>query len=77
VRPTGATVRLRALWWDAVLPEEGDFLRTEAGRCYQVNEVRPTRPGSKSVATFVCTVLERDAVQMGEPGVWLWEYARR
>jgi hypothetical protein len=59
------------------LPDEGDFLRTPAGSCYRIDEVRPTRPGSKAIAMFVCTRLEREAVEFDQEGVWCWEFDSR
>lgn len=70
-------MRLRVLWWPGELPSEGDFLRTAAGSCYQIAEVRRTRPGSKALAVLRCVKLERDAVADGEPGVWRWEFSSR
>lgn len=65
---------MRASWWDGELPEEGDFLRTQAGSCYLIEEWRPARPGSRSLGVFVCTRLEHNAVQEGDPGVFEWAF---
>lgn len=48
---------------------EGDFLRTAAGSCYRIDVIRGRR--------LVCTRLERDAVHVGEPGVWSWAWGLR
>lgn len=68
---------MRCTHWDGELPDPGDFLRTAAGSCYRIDEWRPARDGSMSLGTFVCTRLERDAVQEGEPGVFAWEFNPR
>lgn len=68
---------MRCEWWDGPLPVQGDFLRTPAGSCYLIRDWRPARAGSKSLGTFVCERLEKDAVRFGEPGVFAWEFARR
>lgn len=73
----GTVCRLRCEHWHDELPEEGDFLRTTAGSCYLILEWRPARPGSKSLGTFVCERLPKDAVQFGEPGVFGWQFSRR
>ena len=44
-------VKMRILSWHGPLPELGDQMETPAGTRYLVLGVRPTRPGSKSVAT--------------------------
>lgn len=69
MRPVGALDTLTCNWWDAEPPEPGDFLRTRSGRCYVIE--------SKSGRRLRCRVLEKDAVQFGEPGVWFWEWASR
>jgi hypothetical protein len=74
----GATVRLYVRWWEdeqTNAPEEGDFLRTDSGRCYRIDEVRKRKDGR--VASLTCTVLEDDAVLPGEPGVFRWEWSSR
>jgi hypothetical protein len=68
---------MRCEWWDGPLPEPGDFLRTEAGSCYLIDDWRPARPGSQSLGTFVCVRLERDAVAASQEGVYEWAFARR
>jgi hypothetical protein len=77
LRGPGTVCRLRCEFWRDVMPGEGDFLRTAAGSCYRIEEWRPARAGSKSLGVFVCTRLEKDAVQFGEPGVFVWAFARR
>lgn len=47
----------------------GDFLRTPAGSCYKIDRV--------SGKTLYCTRLEREAVQVGEPGVHWWHWNAR
>lgn len=58
-------------------PVEGDFLRTEAGSCYLIDEVRrsPKYPTTRVILT--CTRLEPDAVQHGQEGVWSLYWHRR
>lgn len=76
----GTTCRLGVDRWEGGTPldeVEGDFLRTAAGSCYQIVEVRKARPGSKRLATLVCIRLGKDAVGFGEPGVHRWEWTRR
>jgi hypothetical protein len=75
----GTQCNMRVNWWDARpgeegFPVEGDFLRTAAGSCYLIDEWRPSRPGSESLGTFLCTRLERDAVAFGDPGVFEWAF---
>lgn len=77
MRPPGSVVKLTVLAFDGELPEPGDFLRTAAGSCYQVQEFKPSRPGSKSLGRFVCMKLERDAVDRGDPGVFDWAFYSR
>lgn len=78
-REPGTVCRLGLDWWDGELPLPipGDFLRTASGTCYRIEEVRLARPGSKRIATLVCTRLERDAVTDGAPGVWAWQFSAR
>jgi hypothetical protein len=73
----GTRVTLRVESWEADWPVAGDFLRTESGSCYRIEEVRPARFGSASLGSFVCTRLERDAVRLGAPGVFVWRFAAR
>ena len=73
-KPVGAVVRLRADTWDGPPPEEGDFLRTDTGRCYLIEEIKVTRGGK---ANMRCRVLGVDAVSFGEPGVWHWRWSAR
>lgn len=61
--------------WSGWLPVEGDFLLTAAGSCYRIEEVRPGR--DRPVGRLICTRLERNAVAEGDPGVHLWEWAKR
>jgi len=75
--PLGATVTLTVNSWDGERPVEGDFLRTETGRCYRIEFIRWRQRGARTVATFRCRVLEDDAVRFGEPGVWGWAWASR
>lgn len=80
MRPVGAEVTLTVNSWADGVPSdelEGDFLLTRSGTAYQIREWRPSRPGSKSLGRLVCVKLERDAVQLGDPGVWLWAFASR
>jgi hypothetical protein len=76
-REPGTRCSLRVEWWDGPLPVEGDFLRTPAGSCYRIVEFVRARPGSKSLGRLICERLERDAVQVGEPGVFKWTFAVR
>lgn len=79
----GTQCRMTVNWWVAgeLTPEPadavGDFLRTEAGSCYLIDEWRPAREGSKSLGAFICTRLGKDAVQFGDPGVHEWIWAAR
>lgn len=81
MKAPGTRARLTCYRWDGPPffgPEiEGDFIRTTAGSCYRIDEARRSRPGSRRVGVLVCTRLERDAVSPGEPGVHLWEWAKR
>jgi hypothetical protein len=61
--------------WDGELPVPGDFLRTRAGSCYRIDEVRPGRV--KRVGSLRCTRLEHDAVAEGDDGVWMWYWNPR
>lgn len=65
----GTSCTLTIAWWDGDRPVEGDFLRTAAGSCYRIDEAHAHR--------FVCTRLDRDAVQLGGPGVWAWTWKPR
>lgn len=76
-KPVGSSVRLTVNWYEGEVPVEGDFLRTDSGRCYRIDEFRARRPGSVTLGVFRCTVLEDDAVQFGDPGVFRWQFARR
>ena len=74
----GTECTLRALFWDGPLPEEGDFLRTDAGSCYQILGVRESAtPRATIRATFSVRRLGKDAVEDGAPGVWRWEFSPR
>lgn len=68
-RAPGTTCELRMDWWEGAQPVEGDFLRTGAGSCYRIDRI--------AGRTLHCTRLERDAVALGEPGVWRWSWSRR
>lgn len=48
-------------------PVEGDTLRTAAGTCYLIDEVRPSP--TRDRVYLRCTRLDRDAVAEGDPGV--------
>lgn len=76
-REPGTESTLRALWWDGPLPEAGDFLRTRAGSCYEVLDVREGTSRGTIRATIRVMRLERNAVAEGDPGVWAWEFAPR
>lgn len=69
MKPAGAVVTLTVARWDGEPAVEGDFLRTRTGRCYRIDRVEGRR--------LVCTVLEKDAVREGEPGVWEWAWSPR
>jgi hypothetical protein len=78
---TTCTIRYRIPADYAELPdiEPGDFLRTvPRGTCYRVDVARPVKstrwPGARCYA-LTCTRLGRDAVQLGEPGVYslVWD----
>lgn len=73
----GTRCALRAYVWHGPPPEIGDFLRTDAGSCYLIEDVTPTRPGSRSRYVLTCTRLERGAVELEGPGVWRWEFYSR
>lgn len=73
----GTTCRIGCDFWHGELPVEGDFLRTRAGSCYKIEEWRPSRPGSRRLGTFVCTRLEKDAVELGQEGVFEIVWANR
>lgn len=78
----GTTCTLRVVaagppWPDDLAEMVGDFLRTEPGSCYRIDSFRPAREGSATVGSFGCTRLDRDAVQLGDPGVWPLYWAPR
>lgn len=73
----GAIVHLYSTSHDGWSLEEGDFLRTSTGRCYKVEHVRQRQQGAGQRITMKCRVLEDDAVQEGEPGVWSWRWNSR
>lgn len=73
----GTTCTLVVNDWAGPALEPGDFLRTKTGTCYRIDDVRPTRPGSRTVARLRCTRLIRDAVQLGESGVHPWYWSPR
>lgn len=73
----GTTCELHVNEWTDEWPEEGDFLRTDAGSCYRVLEFRPARFGSAHIGHFHVMRLEKDAVQFGQPGVFRWAWAPR
>jgi hypothetical protein len=77
VKPEGARVTLRAFVWEGPLPEPGDFLRTNTGRCYRIDEQRLAKRDGVLRGPLHCTVLPRDAVQFGDPGVSRWTWGRR
>jgi hypothetical protein len=60
----------------ARIPVAGDFLRSPAGSCYLIEDVRPS-PTIRGRAYLTVTKLERDAVQFGEPGVWPIHWHKR
>lgn len=66
-RAPGTRCKLRVAWGE--VPPEGDILRTRAGSCYLVERV--------SGKTLHCVRLGKDAVQLGEPGVWDWQWGSR
>lgn len=49
-------------------PEEGDFLLTRTGTSYRIDSAR-TIGGDAHRFMFRCTRLEKNAVQLGQPGV--------
>lgn len=58
-------------------PEDGDFVRTvPGGSCYRIDRAWES---SKTPYRFylACTRLERDAVELGDPGVWSLHWYRR
>lgn len=60
------------------LPERGDFFRAvKTGTCWMIDEVRASSVRGRVNTT--CTRLGKDAVQLGEPGVWplYWSERRR
>lgn len=73
----GTSCRIGCDYWDGELPVEGDFLITAAGSCYRIDEWRPSRPGSRRRGTFVCTRLEKNAVEVGQEGVFEIRWANR
>lgn len=81
----GTRCRLVAMFWQAedltlldhVDAEPGDFLRTQAGTCYRIDEIRPCRPDAKALAVLICTRLGKDAVELDDQGVHLWTWRPR
>ena len=57
-------------------PEPGDLIRTSAGSCYEIEEVRES-PSVLGRYRLKCIRLGKDAVQEGEPGVWPLYWERR
>ena len=51
------------------IPIAGDFLRTVTGRCYLIDDARPS-PTIVGRVYLKCTRLGREAVRFGQPGVW-------
>lgn len=43
-------------YWDGTWPEPGDYLVTEAGSAYLVDEIRPAREGSTSSVFTACCI---------------------
>lgn len=67
----GDEVKLRALWWEGPLPEEGDRLRTSTGRQYLIVRIGKQRP--TGAFTLVCRVLpEGYAHNAGTSFAWTW-----
>lgn len=67
----GTECTLRMSWDDSPLPVEGDFLRSvPGGSCYRVESVR--RSGERW--NMRVTRLGRDAVQIGDEGVFAFEW---
>lgn len=75
MKPAGAEVLLSVSHGE--LPPVDDLLITGTGRCYRVLESKASRPGSKRVGVLRCLVLDRDAVRLGEDGVWAWQFDAR
>lgn len=75
-RPPGSRVKLGPIaYWPPEEPEEGDLLRTDAGSCYLIDEIKRNAEGKPR--HLLCTKLEKDAVQFGAPGVWRWCWSER
>lgn len=76
----GTTCRIGPYTWfghdSGDPPGEGDFLRTTTGTCYRIDTAR-TIGGDSRRFMFGVTRLERDAVQLGEPGVYSLQWDGR
>lgn len=57
-------------------PDAGDFIRTAAGTCYQILDVRQS-PSRRGRVYLDVVRLGRDAVEPGAPGVWPLYWHRR
>lgn len=75
MKPIGSEVTLTVTHGE--LPPPGDMLVTGSGRCYRVEDSRPSRPDAKRVGVLRCTVIDYDAVRVGQPGVWAWAFDAR
>ncbi len=72
----GTRCTLRMYRWAGPPPVEGDFLRTRAGSCYLIDEVRESRSAHIAHVLRV-TRLGKDAVCFGQEGVSLLQWMRR
>lgn len=72
----GTQTTLRMNHWEGDPPVEGDFLRTRAGTCYQINEIHPSR-SPRIIYRLRVTRLGKDAVQFGDPGVTMLVWGPR
>ena len=77
IQRPGTETTLYVNTWEDEWPVEGDFLRTDAGSCYRVLEVRGAKFGSAHIGSFRVLRLDKDAVQFGQPGVYRWAFAPR
>jgi hypothetical protein len=64
----GTLCTLRMYAWEGSPPVEGDLLRTRAGSCYRIEEVKPSRSPNVLYSLRVMR-LGKDAVQFGQDGV--------
>jgi hypothetical protein len=71
----GTTAVFRCYWWPPEPPVEGDFLRTDSGSCYRIDEIRGS-DYDHIAYVFTVTRLGKNAVEPGAPGVHPWRFRR-